>query len=398
MRRRLRRFGIVGLAVTVIDVGLLLVLRLGAGIPVIAADIISITVAAWVSYLLHRSITFGDDPHLRWVKEPATFVWVTLVAGLVDVVFLRAGVAIASLFDAGRVTEVLVPKAVALVAAAGVRVTAYREVLFRRVRTEQGRRSDQSPAPGTARLSVVIPAYREGDRVARTVARLRSTLADVAASGGLEIVVVDDGSGDDTADHARAAGADQVLVQPENRGKGAAVRAGMLAAHGRTVAFTDADLSYPPEQLFRLLAEVESGWDVVVGSRKHVETKTLVRGRRLREVSGRAFNTLTVAVLLGQYRDTQCGLKAFRADAARLMFSHTRVDGFAFDVELLHLAERYRLSLTEVPVELANSETSSVRVGIDAMRMVRDLFRVRRWAARGVYDLDPAEERLTASN
>jgi hypothetical protein len=103
-------------------------------------------------------------------------------------------------------------------------------------------------------------------------------------------------------------------------------------------------------------------------------------------------------VLLGQYRDTQCGLKAFRANAARLVFSHAKVDGFAFDVEVLHLAERYRLSLTEVPVELANSETSSVRVGIDAMRMVRDLFRVRRWAARGVYDLDPANERLTATN
>jgi dolichyl-phosphate beta-glucosyltransferase len=319
------------------------------------------------------------------------------MAGLVDVVFVRAGFAIASVLDAGRVTGVLVPKLVALVAAAGVRVSAYREVLFRRVRTEQGRRLDLAPAPGATRLTVVVPAYREGDRAAQTIGRLRSSLAGVAANGGVEIIVVDDGSNDGTADHARAAGADQVLVLPENRGKGAAVRAGMLAAHGRTVAFTDADLSYPPEQLLRLLAEVESGWDVVVGSRKHVDTKTLVRGRRLREISGRVFNTLTVAVLLGQYRDTQCGLKAFRADAARLVFSHTKVDGFAFDVEVLHLAERYRLSLQEVPVELANSETSSVRVGIDAMRMVRDLFRVRRWAAQGVYDLDAAEERQTAS-
>jgi dolichyl-phosphate beta-glucosyltransferase len=107
---------------------------------------------------------------------------------------------------------------------------------------------------------------------------------------------------------------------------------------------------------------------------------------------------LTVAVLLGQYRDTQCGLKAFRADAARLLFAHARVDGFAFDVELFHLAERYRLSLAEVPVELANSTTSSVRVGIDALRMLRDLFRVRRWAAAGLYDLDPADEPLTTTN
>ena len=398
MRRRLRRFGSVGLAVTVIDVGLLLVLRLGTGMPVIAADAVSITVAAWASYLLHRTITFGDDPHLRWVREPATFAWVTVTAGLVDILFVRAGVAVASLLDAGRVSGVLVPKLIALVVAAGVRVSAYRSVLFRRVRTEQGRRPDQPAPPGAVRLSVVVPAYREGARVARTVEQLRHALAEVAASGGLEVVVVDDGSDDDTAEQARAAGADQVLVLPANRGKGAAVRAGMLAAHGRAVAFTDADLSYPPEQLLRLLAEVESGWDVVVGSRRHVETTTLVRNRRLREVSGRLFNTLTVAVLLGQYRDTQCGLKSFRADAARLLFSHALVDGFAFDVELFHLAERYRLSLAEVPVELANSTTSSVRVGLDAVRMLRDLFRVRRWAAAGRYDLDPADEPLTTTN
>ena len=398
MRRRLRRFGIVGLAVTVIDVGLLLALRLGTGMPVIAADALSITVAAWASYLLHRSITFGDDPHLRWVKEPATFAWVTLTAGLVDILVLRAGVAVASLLDAGRVTGLLVPKLIALAVAAGVRVSAYRQVLFRRVRTEQARRPDQPPPPGAVRLSVVVPAYREGPRVARTVEGLRLALAEVAGSGGLEIVVVDDGSDDDTAEQARAAGADQVLVLPANRGKGAAVRAGMLAAHGRAVAFTDADLSYPPDQLLRLLAEVESGWDVVVGSRRHVEATTLVKNRRLREVSGRLFNTLTVAVLLGQYRDTQCGLKAFRADAARLLFSHAHVDGFAFDVELFHLTERYRLSLAEVPVELANSTTSSVRVGVDAVRMLRDLFRVRRWAAAGRYDLDPADEPLTTTN
>ncbi|TML86176.1 MAG: glycosyltransferase [Actinobacteria bacterium] len=398
MRRRLRRFGSVGLAVTVIDVGLLLVLRLGTGMPVIAADAVSITVAAWASYLLHRTITFGDDPHLRWVREPATFAWVTVTAGLVDILFVRAGVAVASLLDAGRVSGVLVPKLIALVVAAGVRVSAYRSVLFRRVRIEQGRRPDQPAPPGAVRLSVVVPAYREGARVARTVEQLRHALAEVAASGGLEVVIVDDGSDDDTAEQARAAGADQVLVLPANRGKGAAVRAGMLAAHGRAVAFTDADLSYPPEQLLRLLAEVESGWDVVVGSRRHVETTTLVRNRRLREVSGRLFNTLTVAVLLGQYRDTQCGLKSFRADAARLLFSHALVDGFAFDVELFHLAERYRLSLAEVPVELANSTTSSVRVGLDAVRMLRDLFRVRRWAAAGRYDLDPADEPLTTTN
>ena len=123
-----------------------------------------------------------------------------------------------------------------------------------------------------------------------------------------------------------------------------------------------------------------------MGSRRHDDTTTLVRAGRLREVGGRAINLLTQAVLLGQYRDTQCGLKAFRGDVARLLFGRGMVDGFAFDVELFHLAERYRLSLTEVPVSVANSSRSTVRVARDAVVLVRDLQRVRRWGRQGRYE------------
>jgi hypothetical protein len=155
------------------------------------------------------------------------------------------------------------------------------------------------------------------------------------------------------------------------------------------VAYTDADLAYPPAQLLHLLAEVEAGADMVVGSRRHVETKTLVQARRLRELTGRLFNLLTGLILLGRYRDTQCGLKAFRSDVARALFTRSTVDRFAFDVELFHLAERYRLSLVEVPVELANTEQSSVRVALDALRMVRDLIVLRIRVGGRSYDLAP---------
>jgi len=275
-----------------------------------------------------------------------------------------------------------------------MRAAVNRRTLLQRLRTDQRHRTERGPAPGDVRLSVVVPAYGEADRVAATVDTLRTALAGVHRNGGVELVVVDDGSSDGTGDRAAAAGADQVVRLPQNRGKGAAVRAGVLAARGRTIAFTDADLSYPPEQLLRLLVETEAGWDVVVGSRKHIETNVLVKGRRLRELSGRVFNILTLGVLLGQYRDTQCGLKAFRSDVARLLFSTARIDGFAFDVELFHLIERYRLSLLEVPVALANSQTSTVRVGVEGVRMLRDLFRVRRWASAGVYDLGGQEPDL----
>ena len=283
--------------------------------------------------------------------------------------------------------------AVCLVAglAISMRAAAHRRVLLERLRTEQRQRIGRPLAPGAIRMSVIVPAYGEAQRIGATITALRDALAEVAADGGVEVVVVDDGSTDGTTAAARQAGADEVVTLPRNRGKGAAVRAGVLAAHGRTVAFTDADLSYAPDQLLRLLTEVEAGWDAVVGSRKHIETNVLVRGRRLRELSGRVFNLLTLGVLLGQYRDTQCGLKAFRSDVARLLFSNARIDGFAFDVELFHLIERYRLSLLEVPVDLANSETSTVRVGVEGVRMLRDLFRVRRWSSQGVYDRDGQE-------
>ena len=235
------------------------------------------------------------------------------------------------------------------------------------------------------RLSVVIPAFREGKAVAAAVTRVRAELAAVAEDGGLEIVVVDDGSPDDTAEQARSAGADIVLRNPRNRGKGAAVRQGVLAAHGRTVAYTDADLSYDPAQITRLLAAAEGGADMVAGSRHHTDTTTLVRARRLRAISGRAFNIATRWLLLGENRDTQCGLKAFRADAARDLFRAQRLDGFAFDVELFLLARRLGLSVVEVPVTVAHTTQSTVRVGGDALRMVRDLLRVRRWAAGGAY-------------
>jgi glycosyltransferase involved in cell wall biosynthesis len=238
----------------------------------------------------------------------------------------------------------------------------------------------------------VVPAFGEANRIADTIERLHVALQKIDADGGVEIIVVDDGSFDDTSQHARNAGADQVLRHEVNQGKGAAVRTGVLVARGRTIAFVDADLAYSPDQIVGLLDAVETGWDVVTGSRRHTDTTTLVRARRLREVGGRAINALTRAVLLGQYLDTQCGLKAFRSDVARLIFRHTRIDGFAFDVEVFFLVEQYHLSLAEVPVRVENSSRSTVHVVRDAGRLVRDLFRIRRWAHHGVYDLSSADE------
>jgi glycosyltransferase involved in cell wall biosynthesis len=236
------------------------------------------------------------------------------------------------------------------------------------------------PDPIRPRLSVVVPAYGEVGRIARTVAALRETLGT-----DTEIIVVDDGSADGTSAAAEAAGAEQVIRFPVNRGKGAAVRAGMLAATGAVIVFTDADLSYSPAQVERVRAELERGTDVVVGSRRHVGTRTLVRARRTRELSGRVFNLFTRLVLPRTFGDTQCGLKGFRHDAARQIFGQSRIDRFAFDVEILWLAGHYGLSIAEVPVELDNAAGSTVSLSRDALLMLRDLIRIRRWSAAGVY-------------
>jgi dolichyl-phosphate beta-glucosyltransferase len=236
------------------------------------------------------------------------------------------------------------------------------------------------------RFSVVLPAYGEAERIGDTIRRIRAEIGGEVSSGALEIVVVDDGSADGTAGRAEEAGADTVLRHEANRGKGAAVRTGMLAARGDTVAFTDADLAYAPSDLLAVLAAIEDGHDVAVGSRRHEDTETVVQARWVRAAGGRAINLTTRLVLQGRYLDTQSGLKGFRRDAAQQIFRHTRIDGFAFDVEVLHLVERYGLSITEVPVRVTNSGRSSVHVVRDGMRLIGDLYRIRRFARAGAYD------------
>ncbi len=385
----LRRFAVVSAVVTAVDLVILVVAVGVGGLAVVLADALAVALASLASWVLHRAVAGAGDPFVRWVDRPVAFVTAALVTGSLDVavVTLVAGGGVEDGAGGATLGALFGAKALALVLAGGLRLAAYRVVLVAPTRRELRVRTSRSDPPGEVRLSVVVPAYREEGRIATSVARLAEVLADVADNGGIEILVVDDGSGDATAAEAAAAGA-RVLSLDVNRGKGAAVRAGMLAATGRTVAFVDADLAYPPEQVLALLAGVEEGWDVVVGSRRHRDSIDVARPGLVREVSGRLFNLVTAVVLLGRYRDTQCGCKAFRSDMARLVFSHTRLDGFAFDVEVFHLVERYRLSLTEIPVTLVSSHGSTVRVGADALAMVRDLFRLRRWSGRGVYDVD----------
>lgn len=374
MRSRLRFFALVGLVATAIDYG---VVVLGPATPLWLVDMAALTLAASFSYVGNRWITFRSDPNARWVSSPWMFATAALVSGAVDLVGLLA-------LTAWTPLPVPVAKALAIVVAASVRWFFYRWVLFSQVRRDLGYRVERPPVGAGHRLSLVVPAYNEGQRIVTTVEALSEHLRSELGPDGFEIVVVDDGSADDTAALARSAGA-RVVELPQNGGKGAAVRAGVLAADGDAVIFTDADLAYPPALVTTVLAGIEDGWDMVVGSRRHRDSDAAVRARRIRDIGGRMVNRLTHLVLLGHFRDTQCGLKGFRGDIATALFQRTRIDGFAFDVELFIMAEQDQLSLLEIPVTVTNRPGSSVSLIGDTAALVKDLFRIRRWAGEGRY-------------
>ena len=371
-RPNARRFALAGVGATVVDVGVAVGL-VSAGLGRLPAGAAALVIAALVSRILHARYTLRGDQLDRWIRQPPVFATVAVIAGVVDLAVFF-GLSSLAVFPA---------KCIAVAISAVIRGLSHRLVLFRVVRREQSSPMRRPAPDGEMRVSVVVPAYREEARIAVTVARIRREL-DVF-TGDLEIIVVDDGSPDGTADAARRAGADLVVVQPQNHGKGAAVRAGVLAARGRTIAFTDADLAYSPHQLVAFVEAIEGGYDVAIGNRHHADTDTMVGTSSVRSFGSRVVNMATSLMLLGNYRDTQCGCKAFRADAARIVVGAGSIDGFAFDIEVLHLVERYGLSMIELPVEVVNSDTSTVRALRDGVGVLLDILRIRRLSQQARY-------------
>lgn len=237
----------------------------------------------------------------------------------------------------------------------------------------------------TSVLSVVIPAYNEGPRLEQAVAAVSAWMMTNTPDG--DIIVVDDGSTDDT--RARLSGLGlpnvQAIYGTANRGKGAAVARGMLAARGDHIAFVDADLAYPLDQLTLLLERLHDGADVAVGARDLLPDENRAIYAPVRRAATAVFNAMVTASLGLRVRDTQCGFKAFRRDAARALFSSITIERFGFDVEILYLAERWSLRVDRVPVRMRASTTSSVRIVHDSVNMAADLLRIRTRARDGSY-------------
>jgi dolichyl-phosphate beta-glucosyltransferase len=229
-------------------------------------------------------------------------------------------------------------------------------------------------------LSVVIPAYNEADRLGLTLERVLGYLDRRRILH--EVLVVDDGSRDVTFEIAAAHGEQGVraLRQEANRGKGAALKTGVLASHGELVLLCDADLSTPIEDLERLEARLPET-DLVLGSRGAAGADVTVHQPFYREAMGKSFNLIIRALGVRGLRDTQCGFKLLRGDVARELFGELTIERFAFDVELVWLARRRGYRISEVGVRWANSRASKVDPVVDSLRMLRDVL-LFRWRHR----------------
>jgi len=243
--------------------------------------------------------------------------------------------------------------------------------------------SQESPLP-TPHLSLVIPAYNEETRLLPSLQRVDAYLS--AQPYVSELLVVDDGSRDRTAElvHSFAPSAPdrvrvRLLAHQSNRGKGAAVRSGCLAAEGEYVAFTDMDLAVPVEEVGRVLERLEAGADVAVGTRLHPGGRDMRSSQPpLRRLAGRLFVLARRLVALPELHDTQCPLKGFCRRAAQRLFAAQRLCGWAFDVEILYLAKRWGLRVEEVPVHWDHVAGSrlGLRPGV-AAQVLWDLLRLR---------------------
>lgn len=228
-------------------------------------------------------------------------------------------------------------------------------------------------------MAVIIPAYNEDQRILPTLERVRDYLS--GQSYTWSVTLISDGSSDQTEAIGRQFAAQNpgfdVLHYTPNRGKGYAVRKGMLSVEGEMILFSDADLAAPIEEVEKLLEHMEAGADIAIGSRPLKESNLEIRQPLYREYLGRAFNFAVQTLAIRGIKDTQCGFKIFTQKAARDVFSRCKMDGFSFDFEALMVARDLGYRIDEVPIRWRHQEGSKVVLMRDGPRMLRDLVKLR---------------------
>ena len=235
-------------------------------------------------------------------------------------------------------------------------------------------------------ISIIIPAYNEEKRIAATLTKILNYLS--AKDYLWEIILVDDGSSDRTVETAKEAIKDErlkVIKNPVNKGKGYSVKRGVMTSRGEIILFSDADLSTPIEELDKMILWLNEGYDIVIGSRALPESAIEIRQPWYREIMGKTFNVMVKNLGLSGFRDTQCGFKCFKREAALKAFNLQKINGFAFDVELLYIAKKFGIKIKDVPVRWINSPESKVHLIKGSLSMFMELFKIRFFDWKGYY-------------
>jgi dolichyl-phosphate beta-glucosyltransferase len=240
-------------------------------------------------------------------------------------------------------------------------------------------------------LSVIIPSYNEEFRILSTLNSVHDCLTQAVPN--FEIIAVNDGSKDGTSQvveefakhHERV----RLISYPMNKGKGFAVKTGVLAANGELVLMNDADGSSPIEECLRLNEAIQKGADIAIGSRAKPDPTRVVKALSYRTHMGNTFNSIVQSLLLPGIYDTQCGFKLFKRQVAREIFSLARINGYGFDVEILYIARQRNYVIAEVPINWSNVDGSKVNIMIDPAKMLFEIMKIKINALTGHYRENP---------
>ncbi len=237
----------------------------------------------------------------------------------------------------------------------------------------------------TNKISVVIPAYNEEERLGPTLKKIGKYLKEHFEEH--EIIVVDDGSTDNTREVALKYRRNRVrvLTNRPNRGKGYSVKRGILDAKHPLILFSDSDLATPIEEVEKFIQHIKKGYDIVIGSRNMKESNIVVKQPLYRQFMGRAFPFLVNLVTFLGFKDTQCGFKLFKKEAGKRIASRQQLDGFSFDVEMLLIAKKLNYKIKEAPVKWVDQEGSTVSPIKNAVKMFKDVLKIRMNSLKGEY-------------
>lgn len=373
---QLTRFICTGIVNTVIDFAifnLLLIIAANPGSSVMfLINSTAVLIAAANSYIMNRGWTFsrGQSQHQVFRFAVATAIGASINSLVVIAVLKLTGPAGLSPLVAANIGKIL-----ATVLSAGWNFFAYRGWVFNSPPTTPPATRPQ-PTPGM--ISIVVPAYNEQSRI---IERLNSLSPLLTATDDMEIVVVNDGSTDNTKslveEYASAHPGIRCLSYPFNRGKGEAVRRGIISARGEYLIYVDADQTFTLQHINLLINQLQNGHPLVVACRRSENGQRLDGENRLRNIMGGVFNRLVQLLFLPGLYDSQCGLKGFHHRVAEQLFTRQQIRRFAFDVELLTLARELKIPVVQIQVRGQESQGSRVNCLTSPVQMLWDLFKIK---------------------